>query len=316
MVYIVGQVIQGQLGSKSLIHPSIHDLMSQNSSNSTLKDKENSSLGLLYTFLKHTIERKEVIIKRTKDQLETAQRDLHSFELKNTLNLQNEECKENAQKLLPHMDDLESTYYGFASKQITLQSDLNDFSCNLSSMIKYTKLQTLATLYYADNFFNFSSSIVSSMEFDKDDEFFATAGVTKKIRIYAYADVVRDYRNWRSNFITPRTSVIVSNDLEEDGVVQNEISENEQDSVPRYPLLDISCPSKISCLSWNSQMKSYLASADYEGCISLWDTNTGSMVTQFDEHEKRAWSVDFCESDPFRLASGGDDSKGNFTISF
>ena len=34
------------------------------------------------------------------------------------------------------------------------------------------------------------------------------------------------------------------------------------------------------------------------------------MTTQYDEHEKRAWSVDFSRSDPMRLASGSDDAKG------
>ena len=37
-----------------------------------------------------------------------------------------------------------------------------------------------------------NSSIVSSIEFDKDQEFFAIAGVTKRIKIYDYNVVLKD----------------------------------------------------------------------------------------------------------------------------
>jgi WD40 repeat protein len=39
----------------------------------------------------------------------------------------------------------------------------------------------------------------------------------------------------------------------------------------------------------------------------LWDTSTSQVVMHYEEHEKRAWSVDFSKADPTRLASGGDD---------
>ena len=66
----------------------------------------------------------------------------------------------------------------------------------------------------------------------------------------------------------------------------------------------------LSCLSWNSYIKSYLLSSDYEGIVALWDTSYGSCIVKLDEHEKRAWSVDFSLLNPTQMASGGDDSKG------
>lgn len=39
----------------------------------------------------------------------------------------------------------------------------------------------------------------------------------------------------------------------------------------------------------------------------LWDASTSQVVMHYEEHEKRAWSVDFSKADPTRLASGGDD---------
>ena len=50
-------------------------------------------------------------------------------------------------------------------------------------------------------------------------------------------------------------------------------------------------------------------SSDFEGKIGLWDAALGTLISQFDEHEKRAWSVDFSIVNPTQMASGGDDSR-------
>lgn len=240
------------------------------------------------------------------------------------------------ERLQPHMTDLENAYFETRSKTsashdaISTYSALSTFTNDLNVSSKFSKLKTLAVLHYADNFFNYASSIVSSIEFDMDDEYFATAGVTKKIRIYEYAEIVRDYRQWRDGFITRGDPPEPESDFQQvaaDGAVHvtsdSEPEEEDRDHVPRYPSREMSCNSKIrhvdiqrihtvSCLSWNTHVKAYLASSDYEGCVTLWDASVGSKLSQFDEHEKRAWSVDFCDSEPYRLASGGDDSKGSF----
>ena len=51
-------------------------------------------------------------------------------------------------------------------------------------------MRPLATLAYTTDMFN-NSSIVSSIEFDKNQEFFAIAGVTKRIKIYDYNVVLK-----------------------------------------------------------------------------------------------------------------------------
>jgi protein suppressor of PHYA-105 1 len=43
------------------------------------------------------------------------------------------------------------------------------------------------------------------------------------------------------------------------------------------------------------------------GKMQLWDATTGHGFTQFTEHRKRAWSVNFSQVDPTKLASGSDD---------
>lgn len=39
----------------------------------------------------------------------------------------------------------------------------------------------------------------------------------------------------------------------------------------------------------------------------LWDVGASQVLMEYDEHEKRAWSVDFSKADPTKLASGSDD---------
>jgi E3 ubiquitin-protein ligase RFWD2 len=59
---------------------------------------------------------------------------------------------------------------------------LRHFQANVSRFTKYSKFNVFAQLNYGS--LGNSSSIVSSIEFDKHDENFATAGVTKEIKIY------------------------------------------------------------------------------------------------------------------------------------
>lgn len=57
-------------------------------------------------------------------------------------------------------------------------------------VFRYNSVRPLATLAYTTDMFN-NSSIVSSIEFDKNQEFFAIAGVTKRIKIYDYNVVLK-----------------------------------------------------------------------------------------------------------------------------
>ena len=68
---------------------------------------------------------------------------------------------------------------------------LEEFGSCLSSLTRYNTVRPLATLAYTTDMFN-NSSIVSSIEFDKNQEFFAIAGVTKRIKIYDYNVVLKD----------------------------------------------------------------------------------------------------------------------------
>ncbi|XP_064793514.1 E3 ubiquitin-protein ligase COP1-like isoform X3 [Oncorhynchus masou masou] len=179
-------------------------------------------------------------------------------------------------RLTAHFEDLEQCYFSDRMTRITDDSrnlnQLDDFMECLSKFTRFNSVRPLATLSYASDLYN-GSSIVSSIEFDRDGDYFAIAGVTKKIKVFEYGTVIQD-----------------AVDI-------------------HYPVNEMTCNSKISCISWSSYHKNLLASSDYEGTVILWDGFTGQRSKVYQEHEKRCWSVDFNLMDPKLLASGSDDAK-------
>ncbi|KAM9789912.1 E3 ubiquitin-protein ligase COP1 [Neosynchiropus ocellatus] len=179
-------------------------------------------------------------------------------------------------RLTAHFEDLEQCYFSNKMSRITDEgrnlNQLDDFMECLSKFTRYNSVRPLATLSYASDLYN-GSSIVSSIEFDRDCDYFAIAGVTKKIKVFEYGTVIQD-----------------AVDI-------------------HYPINEMTCNSKISCISWSSYHKNLLASSDYEGTVILWDGFTGQRSKVYQEHEKRCWSVDFNLMDPKLLASGSDDAK-------
>ncbi|GAV71985.1 WD40 domain-containing protein/zf-C3HC4_2 domain-containing protein [Cephalotus follicularis] len=148
---------------------------------------------------------------------------------------------------------------------------LADFQSVLTTFTQYSRLRVIAELRHGDLFH--SANIVSSIEFDRDDELFATAGVSRRIKVFDFSSVV-----------------------------------NEPADV-HCPVVEMSTRSKLSCLSWNKYAKNHIASSDYEGIVTVWDVTTRQSVMEYEEHEKRAWSVDFSCTEPSILVSGSDDCK-------
>lgn len=181
-----------------------------------------------------------------------------------------------------HFEDFVQCYFDTRAKELHLGADgaeiestssgLDIFREDLVKFSRYNSLRPLATLNYSSDIFN-HSTIVSSIEFDKDNEYFAIAGVTKRIKVFDYNTVVR-------------------------GTVDL-----------HYPCIEMTSSSKISCVSWNSFHKGVLASSDYEGTVTVWDAMTGQRTKAFHEHEKRCWSIDFNDVDIRLIASGSDDAR-------
>ncbi|PJF19675.1 hypothetical protein PSACC_00503 [Paramicrosporidium saccamoebae] len=163
-----------------------------------------------------------------------------------------------------HFADLQACYF-----DESVEDPLEYFGKKISKLTKLTRIRQVSALKLGD--VAGSSNIISSIEFDRHGQLFATAGVSKKIRFYEFRDTMNQ-----------------TMDL-------------------HCPVREIQCKSKVSCISWNPYIQHQLASADYEGLITVYDSNTGLAVSHLEEHEKRSWSVDFSTTDPTRLASGSDD---------
>ncbi|KAJ1970243.1 hypothetical protein IWQ62_000070 [Dispira parvispora] len=225
-------------------------------------------------------------------------------------------------RISTHFNDLQQYYFEHRLKAPSKPYHLEEFTQTLATCTRFRSFRPVATLRYGD-MIN-SSSIVASIEFDRDDEYFATAGVTRKIKVFDYtpiqvhmdtldqatvSDLMHDTAvddSWalaslagenREGLLTPHRRSIRG--MSTDNTALNH----------HYPVREMVCRSKISCLSWNPYIKTQLANSDYDGMVTLWDAHVGTQIQTFTEHEKRAWSVDFSRTDPTRLASGSDDTK-------
>ncbi|VVA97710.1 unnamed protein product [Arabis nemorensis] len=146
---------------------------------------------------------------------------------------------------------------------------IDPFLEGLCRYLSFSKLRVKADLKQGD-LLN-SSNLVCALAFDRDGEFFATAGVNKKIKIFECNSIVNNNRDIH------------------------------------YPVVELASRSKLSSLCWNSYIKSQVASSNFEGIVQIWDVARSQLVTEMKEHKKRVWSIDIPSADPTLLASGSDD---------
>ncbi|KAD6794534.1 hypothetical protein R6Q59_021490 [Mikania micrantha] len=174
---------------------------------------------------------------------------------------------EESSRVMKNFKKLESAYF-LARNRAANSGWMNPFMDGLSKYMSLSKLKVKADLKQGD-LLN-SSNLVCSLSFDRDGEFFATAGVNKKIKVFEYDSIL-----------------------------------NENQDI-HFPLVDIPTRSKISSICWNRYIKSQCASSNFEGVVQVWDVTQSQVSVEMREHERRAWSVDF-SADPKLLASGSDD---------
>ncbi len=150
--------------------------------------------------------------------------------------------------------------------------DLKDFASNLNVVSQRSEFVVESTIR-SGNMAN-PQEMVCYSDFDADDSHFATVSVSRSVKVFDYASMLDN-----------------PNSLQ-------------------FPVWQASTRSKLSSVSWNSYIRSYLITSDYEGAIQLWDVASGSTfeLNQFEDHEKRVWSIDFSQLDPMQFASASDDS--------
>ncbi|KAK7405257.1 hypothetical protein VNO78_06457 [Psophocarpus tetragonolobus] len=145
----------------------------------------------------------------------------------------------------------------------------NPFIENLCKYLSFSKLEVKANLKQGDLLQ--SSNLVCSLSFDRDADFFAIAGINKKLKVFEYDTTINKNRDIH------------------------------------YPIVEMVSRSTLSSTCWNTYIKSQIASSNFEGVVQLWDVTRGQVQCEMREHEKRIWSIDFSSADPTLLASGSDD---------
>ena len=112
---------------------------------------------------------------------------------------------------------------------------INPFLEGLCKYLSFSKLKVRAELKQGD-LLN-TSNLVCSLGFDRDNEFFATAGANKKIKIFECDTIMNEDRDIH------------------------------------YPVVEMKSRSKVSCISWNNYVKSQIASSDFEGVVQVSSLN-------------------------------------------
>ena len=152
---------------------------------------------------------------------------------------------------------------GYAPDSTTME----EFSTIIDTFKRYSNISIAAEIRGEEDASN-PGAPVSSIEFDSTQEYFATAGVSKRIQFYNREHVLEG---------------------------------------SQQPADEINTRSKLTCLSYNKFVKHHIAASDYEGVVSVWDVEKKCSIIDFEEHEKRIWTVDYCRTDPRLLVSGSDD---------
>ena len=101
----------------------------------------------------------------------------------------------------------------------------------LCKFTRYRKFEVCGTL--RNNGLLNSSNVICSLSFDRDEDYIASAGVSKKIKVFEFNALLND----------------------------------EVDI--HYPVVEMSNKSKLSCVCWNNYIKNFLASTDYDGVVQV-----------------------------------------------
>lgn len=139
-------------------------------------------------------------------------------------------------------------------------------------------------------------SIISSIDFNRDDSIFATAGVSQRIALYDCGAVLAAAAKCQSSGANGGAA----------------LQPPALSPAAARPVREIAAHSKLSCLSFSAFQRHQFLSSNYEGIVERWDAETGRCLESVDAdgpESSRIWSVHWSPLEPDRYASGGDDGK-------
>ncbi|GAB6021877.1 hypothetical protein CHUAL_006043 [Chamberlinius hualienensis] len=216
-----------------------------------------------------------------------------------------------------HFDDLQKCYFNLRNddfgESVPQDADgLELFLDNLAKFTRYNSMRTLATLSYACDLFN-GSSIVSSIEFDKDSEFFAIAGTLassdyegtvtvwdaftgQKVKVFQE----HEKRCWSVDFNRVDTKLIASGS---DDAKVKLWSTNVDNSVA-----SLDAKANVCCVKFSPDSRYHLAFGSADHCVHYYDLrNSKKALGLFKGHLKAVSYVKFLN--PNEIVSASTDSE-------
>lgn len=238
--------------------------------------REQIGHALMIAFLQRCHGEKKARVNKLTDELTLVEHDLQLLNgrIADFSNGVHADVKSRIMLVERFRDNVEKEY--FERRRLKGVEGVSDVVHMLADATAFSAARRLGGIQHVD-ILRTNHNLISSIEFNAPAAMFATAGVTKQIKVFDF-----------------------------DGMLQGGAGKGAVE-LHHYPVLEIPTVSKLSCLSWNRAKHSVLAAATYKGDILVHDTETNTSLDTLREHSKRTWYVDFSDISPSMLLSGSDD---------
>ena len=147
-----------------------------------------------------------------------------------------------------------------AAASQALGQALHAFGQDLSQATRKTTLRTIADVSLGD--VHSFGEMICCTGWDRDAEYIATAGISKRLRIFEVDPLINS------------------------------------GAAVHCPVAEMKASAKLSSMTWNPYIKHTVATADYEGVVSLWDVNRGGGWERVSRAQEAVWSTSWSSSIP------------------
>lgn len=275
----------------NLSEPQVDLLLKQLLSRKAATARHTTAIGAALTraFLNACRSDKQAAANRLAEELRLIEADLHSLQLRQTPQQQHQiqiqpDISARTMLIERHRHNLEASY--FEQRRSEGDHALTTLLETLVNATSISRATTRSSIHHVD-ILRTNHNLISSIQFNTSATLFATAGVTKRIKVFEFNALLESSHQ---------------NSLQQGQTSQRSHQHH------HYPVLEIPTLSKLSCLSWSHNRPSVLAASTYKGDILIHDTETNTQLDILREHTKRTWYVDFSAVKPSLLLSGSDDN--------
>ncbi|CAK9234603.1 unnamed protein product [Sphagnum jensenii] len=171
-----------------------------------------------------------------------------------------------------------------------------------------------------------STDVIGAIAFDKSNDFFATGGSARKIRVYAFQSLSKEDvfyddddeeeeeeeedadQKLRRRRRLQRKIMLPMDRKPRATTHSSSSSSSRADHTSSCCMTEICTPAKLSSLKWHFERDNIIGCGDYDGVFAEWDIERHIAVSEKDEHNgQRIWSIDYSVERPSLCASASQD---------